>query len=148
MRATRRCPAVPEDTLRDGRPNGGGLPGMRSEFSVTLSGPGDEIGRESRLDIVGYLLGSTIFSVAETTRPRKSLGLPRNVIGHTGKRGAGDYLLAALDFRQGVVGVEAIILDVRTAAGDIHDDRHPVRRHPDREPMGRRRGLSAAGEVE
>src|SRR5260370_38740120 len=90
--------------LRDARKSA--LLSMRSEFRFTLSGPDDKIGRKSRPDIVGDQLGGTIFRIAKPARPGKPLGLPRNVIRHTGKSVAGADGLAGLDVCQGGVDVE------------------------------------------
>src|SRR5258708_28109100 len=116
-------PAGPAAILRDARKSA--LLRMRSEFRFTLSGPGDKIGRKSRLDIVGDHLGGAIFRIAKPARPGKPLGLPRNVIGHTGRSAAGDGRLTSLAFRHRGVHVEATTPAIPPAPPDVQPSRYP-----------------------
>src|SRR6202163_1665488 len=138
-----------------------GLPGsgratnraMSAPLSATMascrrSGSGDEIRGETRLDVDGDQLGGAVLAVAQPARPRKPLRLARNIIGHARKRIAGEDGRAGLQLHQAVIDREAVILDIGTAAVDVDDDGKPVRLHLQGEPVRRRRGGAAAGEIE
>src|SRR5215831_5506851 len=101
----------------------GGLERNHADETWPRSGSGYEIGCKARPDIVGYQLGSAIFRFAKGACPGKPLGLTWNVIGYTGKSCTADHRLARLDVIQGIIDVEAIILDIRSAAVDVHNDR-------------------------
>src|SRR4051812_34539431 len=79
---------------------------------MTALRPGDEIGREPRLDILGDDLGGAGLGVAQAAQLGEALHLARNVIGDAGEGGSGHHRFAGSDFRQPIRSVETEIFQL------------------------------------
>src|ERR1700674_3617460 len=83
---------------------------------------GDEVRGKPRLDLLGNDAGGAVLRVAQRAYPRAALLGAGNVVGIAGERLSGDDGFVGRDVGQGVIGVDAVILDVGPAAVDVDDD--------------------------
>src|SRR6266478_496757 len=117
------------------------------ERRYSVSRPSNEIGRESRPDIVGDHLRRAELSIPQSAQTGESLLLARDVVRHAGEGLAAHHIFASPDFGQCVSGVDAVILHIWARGVHVDDDRCSRGAHGDLQPMGGRCRVAAAGEV-
>src|SRR5690348_334481 len=84
----------------------------RNRLRRSVSRPSNEIGRESRPDIVGDHLRRAELSIPQSARAGESLLLAWDVVRHAGEGLAGHHNFVSPDFGQCVSGVDAVILHI------------------------------------